>query len=123
MTTNVGGYGSRLSARYARLARTTWLLRRVVHLQHAAPDLVFLDRLEQRLEIAFAKTVIALALDEFEKDRPDGVGGKDLQQHLGKAALDHAFAVDQDAVALQARDVFAMLRQPLVDLLEIGYRR
>src|SRR6202521_504054 len=72
-----------------RLAGTTWL-RRALHLQHAAADLVFLDRFEQRLEIAFAETVVALALDELEEDRPDGVGGENLQQHLGMAAIDHA---------------------------------
>jgi hypothetical protein len=38
------------------------------------------------------------------------------------AAFDDAFAVDQDAVALQPRDVLAMLGQPRVDLLEIGQR-
>src|SRR5882757_4737598 len=80
--------------------------------QHAAPDLILLDRFEQRLEIALAETVVALALDELEEDRPDGVGRKDLQQHLGLAAFDHAFAVDQDAVAPQARNVLAVLRQP-----------
>src|SRR5665213_1445025 len=41
-------------------------LRRVVDFQHAAADLVFLDRFELRLEIALAKTVVALALDELE---------------------------------------------------------
>src|SRR5689334_3895348 len=34
---------------------------------HAAPDLVELDRFEQRLEIAFAKALIALALDDLEE--------------------------------------------------------
>ena len=91
-------------------------------LQHAAPDLVFLDRFEQRLEIAFAKTVVALALDELEEDRPDRIGREDLQQHLGVAAIDHALAVDQDAVTLQPRDVLAMPGQPRIDLLEIGRR-
>src|SRR5258708_40297556 len=77
-------------------------LRRALQRQHAAADLVFLDRFEQRFEVAFAETIVALALDELEEDRPDGVGGKDLQQHLGMAALDHALAVDQDAVTLEA---------------------
>src|SRR6266851_449706 len=106
----------------AALARTRWRrpgmtrkpLRRLVDFQHAAADLVFLDRFKQRLEIAFAESVVALALDEFEEDRPDGVGGKDLQQQLGEAAIDHAFAVDQDAVALEPRDFLAMTGQPRV---------
>src|SRR6266436_5360380 len=117
-------HGSRLcgapSKRRCTASGTRWTLRRVVHLQHAAADLVFLDRFEQRLEVAFAKTIVALALDELEEDRPDRVGGENLQEHLGVAAVDHAFAVDQNAVALQARDVLAMLRQPRIDLLEIG---
>src|SRR5688572_26320364 len=91
-------------------------LRRIAHLQHASPNLIFLDRFEQRLEIALAKTVVALALDEFEKDRPDRIRRKDLQQHFGVAAVDDALTVDENAVALQAGDVLAMLGQPRVDL-------
>src|ERR1700759_2479387 len=98
-------------------------LRRVIHLQHTAPDLVFLDRLAKRLEISLAKAVVALALDELEEYRADCVRREDLQQHLGVAAVDDAFTVDQDAVPLQARDVLAMLRQPRIDLLEIGLGR
>src|SRR5213596_2086723 len=80
----------------------------VPHLQHTPANLILLDRLEQRLEVAFAKTIVALALDEFEENRPDRVRRKDLQQHLGVAAVDHALT---------------MLRQARVDLLEIGIRR
>src|SRR5665213_1482604 len=84
-------------------------LRRVVDFQHAAADLVFLDRFEQRLEIALAKAVVALALDKLEEDRSDRVGGEDLQQHLGVTAIDHALAaIDQDAVALESYDILAM---------------
>ena len=39
------------------------------------------------------------------------------------AAVNHAFAVDQNTVALQPRDVLAMLRQPRIDLFEIGVGR
>src|SRR5262249_22166682 len=70
-----------------------------------------------------AESIIALALDELEEDRPDRVRREDLQQHLGVAAIDHALAVDQDAVALEPRDVLAMLVKTGVDLLEIGRRR
>src|SRR5581483_4021894 len=95
----------------------------MLHLEHTAADLVFLDRFEQRLEIPLAETVVALALDELEEDRPDRVCREDLQQHLGMAAVDHALAVDQDAVLLQPHDVLAMTGQPRVDLLEIGIAR
>src|SRR4051794_25729117 len=98
-------------------------LRRRLHLQHPAANLVFLDRFEQRLEIALAKAVVALALDELEEDRADRVGREDLQQHLCMAAVDHALAVDQDAVLPQPRNVLAMFRQSRVDLLEVGFRR
>ena len=39
--------------------------------QHAAADLVALQRLEQRLEVAFAEAVVALALDELEEHRAE----------------------------------------------------
>src|SRR3546814_21085558 len=64
---------------------------RSVGLQHAAADLVEFDRFEQRLEIALAEAFVALALDAFEKDRPDHRVGEDLQQHalvLGRRAVD-----------------------------------
>jgi hypothetical protein len=48
---------------------------------------IFLDRFEQRCTVAFPESVITLALDEFEEDRPARVGGKYLQQHLGVAAF------------------------------------
>src|SRR4051794_37377049 len=37
--------------------------------QHAAAHLVELDALEQRLEVAVAEAVVALALDELEENR------------------------------------------------------
>src|SRR5690606_24202368 len=68
----------------------------------AAADLVELDRFEQRLEIALAEALIALALDDLEEDRADHALGEDLQQQplagLGRA-------VDQDAALAQRRDV------------------
>ncbi len=39
------------------------------------------------------------------------------------AALDHAFAVDQNPVTLEPCDVLAVFRQARVDLLEIGFGR
>jgi len=65
--------------------------------QHPAADLIFLDRLEQRAEIALAEALVALALDELEEDRPEHGAGEYLQQYLGQAAVNHAFAVDQHA--------------------------
>ncbi len=62
-------------------------------LQHPAPHLIALDRFEQGLEVAFAETFIALALDDLEEDRPQGVLGEDLQQ---QALLGFRIGVDQD---------------------------
>src|SRR5687768_393159 len=62
-------------------------------LEDAAPDLVLLDRFEQRLEVALAEAVVALALDELEEDRADGGLAEPLEQHLGVAALHDALPV------------------------------
>ena len=66
----------------------------------SARVLLALDGLEERLEVALAEAVVALALDELEEDRPDRVRREYLQQHLGVVAIDHALAVDQDAIGL-----------------------
>src|SRR5215204_837964 len=88
-------------------------------LEHAAPDLVFFNRLEQGLEVALPEAVVAFSLDEFEKDRADDRFRKTLQQHLGIAALHHALAVDENAVPLEAIDGLAVLREALVDPLVV----
>ena len=66
--------------------------------QHSAAHLIQLDRFEQRLEVAFAEAVVALALDDLEEDRPDDVLREDLQQQAFALAR---IAVDQDAPLLQ----------------------
>src|SRR6266567_5864372 len=48
--------------------------------QHAAADLIALHGFEQRLEIAFAKTLVTFALDDLEKDRSNQRGGEYLQE-------------------------------------------
>src|ERR1044071_4157395 len=84
---------------------------------HAAPDLVEVDGLEQGLEVALAEALVALALDQLEEDRPDHVLGEDLQQQALALA---GRAVDQDAVGAQAVDVLAVARQARVDAVEVG---
>jgi hypothetical protein len=64
----------------------------------AAALLVEFDGLEQRLEIPLAESLVALALDDFEEYRPDGVLGEDLQQDPARR-----IAVDQDAAACTRR--------------------
>src|SRR5688572_4480466 len=83
-------------------------------------DLVEFDGLEQCLEIAFAETLVALALDDFEEDRTDHVGGEDLQQH---ALIRRAAAVDQDAALLELGDVLVMPGNALFDARVIGVGR
>ena len=70
--------------------------------QNTAADLICFDALEQRAKVAFAETFIALPLDEFKEDGSDDGFRESLQQLLGYAAFDHAFAVDRDAVVSQA---------------------
>src|SRR5437868_6614619 len=86
-----------------------------VRREHAPADLILFDRLKQGLEVAFAEPVVTLALDEFEENRSDRGLAEALQQHFREAAVDHALAVDQDAVPLQPLDRFAVLAKPLVD--------
>src|SRR5262249_2398457 len=47
---------------------------------HATCHLVAFHRFEQRLEISFAKTFVAFALDDLEKYRADHRRSEDLQQ-------------------------------------------
>src|SRR5262249_33932002 len=88
-------------------------------LEYATPNLVQLDRFEERPEIAFAEALIALALDDLEEDRPDDCRGEDLQQHL----VGDRRAVDQDTVFLQARAVLLVSGQTLRQQIVIGFRR
>ena len=88
--------------------------------QHAAADLIGFDAFEQSAEIAFAEAFIALALDDLEEDRADRVLGEDLKQ---QASILVRRAVDQDAIALQARHILAMPLDAIVQPLVIGVRR
>ena len=47
-------------------------------LQHAAAHLIQLDTLEQRLEVAFAESLVAFALDELEENRTQLIGAENL---------------------------------------------
>ncbi|CAM2148565.1 hypothetical protein PT2222_200015 [Paraburkholderia tropica] len=81
-------------------------LRLVLH--DAAADLVEFDRFEQRLEVAFAEALIALALDDLEEDRADLVLREDLQQQvLGRA-------VDQDLALFQLVERLGVARNAAV---------
>src|SRR5690606_19979356 len=88
-------------------------------LQHAAAHLVAFDGFEQGLEVALAEALVALALDDLEEDRAEGVLGEDLQQ---LALLGLRVGIDQDAVPAQAFHILAVVRDALVDHLEIGVR-
>src|SRR5688500_14785493 len=82
--------------------------------QHAPLDLIFFDRFEQGLEVAFAESVVALALDELEEDWTNRRLAEPLQQDLRVAAFDDAFAVDEDAIAPQPREIFPVSGQALI---------
>src|SRR3954469_24661444 len=89
-------------------------------LDDSAAHLVELDRLEQRLEIAFAEAFVALALDDLEENRADDVLGKDLQQQalpLGRSA------VHQDGAPLELGEVLIVALNALGEQLVIGLGR
>src|SRR6202000_3360356 len=88
-------------------------------LQHATANLIEFDALEQRLEIAFAETLIALALDDLEEDRTNGVLGEDLQ----KQTAIFRRTIHQDAVAFEARHIFTMTFDAVVETFVIGFWR
>src|SRR2546425_2492133 len=70
--------------------------------QHAAPHLVQFYRLKQGLEVALTEAVVALALDEFKKDRAELVFAEDLQQQRA------FFAIDEHLALLEGGHVFAV---------------
>src|SRR5437899_2738692 len=97
---------------FAPLAMTAWRSS-----NHSAAHLVELDALEQRLEIAFAETLVALALDDLEEDRADHVLSEDLQQQalpLGRCA------VHQDTALLKLGNRFRMALDALGQHLVIS---
>ena len=100
-------------------ARTPPLSRRRPPSDHAAADLVLLDRLEQRAEVALAETLVALALDDLEEDRADDVLREDLQQHA-LALL--GIAVDEDAPLAQLLERLVVTRDARRDALVVGVR-
>src|SRR5689334_18548830 len=93
--------------------------RRASALEHAAADLIELDRFEQRPEVAFAEALIALALDDLEEDRTDHGRGEDLQQHL----VLRRRAVDKNAVLLEPRRVFLVVGKPRGKEIVVRIRR
>src|SRR3984893_10789202 len=84
-------------------------------LDDAAAFLVEFDGLEQGLKIPFAEALVALALNDLEKDRPDGILGEYLQQN---AAV--GITVDQHAAPLQFAQGFAMAADARIDAFIIG---
>src|SRR5437868_4322418 len=87
---------------------------------HTPADLVELDALEQRLEIAFAEALVTLALDDLEEDRADHVLGEDLQQ---QALVLRRCAVEQDVPLLELGGGLAMAFHASVEQLVIGLGR
>src|SRR3546814_6555067 len=82
-----------------------------------------LHAFEQRLEIALAKAVIALALDEFEEHQADLCFGKDLEQQARLPAS--RGPIEQDAARLQCLDILAVRSEEhtseLQSLMRISY--
>ena len=89
-------------------------------LELPAAQLVLFDGFEQRLEVAFAEALVALALNDLEEDGTDYGVGEDLEQ---QALALGGRAVDQDRVLAQPRCILAVRTHPLFDLFVVGVRR
>jgi hypothetical protein len=85
---------------------------------HAAAHLIELDRFEQRLEIALAEALVALALDDLEEYRPENIGREDLQQN---AILRRA--IDQNAPTLKLGQVLLVARDAARNAVLVGVGR
>ena len=73
--------------------------------EHPPSYLVKFHGFEQGLEIPLAEALVALALDELEKNRAELVFAEDLQQQFTGLAVDEDIAVLERGDALaQARD-------------------
>jgi hypothetical protein len=68
--------------------------------------LVLLDRLEERLEVAIAKTLAALALDDLEEDRHEDRARENRQE---QATILGWPAINKDTLALRRQNVLAMV--------------
>ena len=86
----------------------------------ASANLIEFDGFEQCLEIAFAETLVSLALDYFEEDGADHVGREDLQQDTLVAGT---AAVDENSPAAQLLDIFVMSGHTRIDAFVIGLGR
>src|SRR5947207_10344157 len=71
-------------------------------LQIASPVLLFFERLKERFEITFAKTLGAFALDDFEKERRSILNR--LREYLQQISF--VVAIDQNAESLQGLEIF-----------------
>src|SRR6266576_4420935 len=85
-------------------------------LQIAAPVLLFLERLEERFEIAFAETLCAFALNDFKKERRSILNR--LGEYLQQISL--VVAIDQNAETLQRLKVFVDVADTSGQLIVIG---
>src|SRR3990167_7389684 len=94
---------------------------RPARIERAATQLVALDALEQSREVALAKSLVLLALDELEEDRADHGFGKNLEQQAWIALFGRA--IQENAALAQLGDRLAMPRQALVEHFVVGCGR
>src|SRR5262245_39750330 len=83
-------------------------------------DLVAFERLEQRLEVAFAEPFVALALDELEEHRAKGQLREDLQQQ--PLVTTGGRTIEQDSADGKLFNVLAVAGQAPVEHPVIGSR-
>ena len=87
-------------------------------LQITSRRLFAFDGFEERLEVAFAKTLRAFALNNFEKQRRPVFYwlGKYLQQ------ITFIIAIDEDAQSLQGIEFFVNMTHPIEQRVVIGWK-
>src|ERR1700712_5308498 len=92
---------------------------RLLGREYATTNLVTLDRFKQRLEVAFAETIVAFTLDEFEEHRPHQGFRENLQQQTLVARFGRT--VQQNAPCLQLINRLAVVWQTAFEHFVIGF--
>src|SRR5215470_4572172 len=100
---------------------STFTVPRSGRLNDAAAKLIALERFEQRLEVAFAEALVALALDELEEHRTEQRLREDLEEQPLLAAF--GGSVQEDAARLQLVNLFVVSWQTLLEHLVVGRGR
>lgn len=108
------GFGDGVLILFEGRDRVRWV-KLLFLFQDSALDLILFDRLKQGSKITFAESFIAFALYEFEKNGPDHRFREDLQKDFGHAAINDAFAINQNAMFAHAIQRLGVPLHPIYD--------